>query len=283
MHAAGPGELLGHFDLIDEQSQWVRLFEAHSWTRCTLAMVTRQHVVKLAKSLDPSVLVELLQQMNTAWSSWLGAFASFLGLSFRDRLELVLRDLGTKFGIQDKEGVLLALDPAHADLAEMIGSSRPMVSRLMSELIAEGEIGQARQTLHPIKRWPSRGARQGPGAWQSSPSADKGQPPWQWTGDSSLRGSPGWPAGSGVGLPGRPTSVSLSAVNGSDARPSKAGPARPRDAFQAVNAGCQVAHASSYAEIGRPLSLTSKRSNSLLTSSGYTVTGVTVQLRNSRL
>lgn len=142
VHAAGPGELLGHFDLMDEQSQWVRLFEAHSWTRCTLAMVTRQHVVKLAKSLDSTVLVELLQQMNTAWSSWLGAFASFLGLSFRDRLELVMRELGTKFGIQDKEGTLLALDPAHADLAEMIGSSRPMVSRLMSELIAEGDIGR---------------------------------------------------------------------------------------------------------------------------------------------
>jgi hypothetical protein len=80
--------------------------------------------------------------MNTAWSSWVGAFASFLGLSFRDRLELVMRELGTKFGIQDKEGILLGLDPAHADLAEMIGSSRPMVSRLMSELISEGEIGR---------------------------------------------------------------------------------------------------------------------------------------------
>ena len=142
VHAAGPGELLGHFDLMDDQSQWVRLFEAHSWTRCTLAMVTRQHVVKLAKSLEPVVLVDMLQRMNTAWSSWVGAFASFLGLSFRDRLELVMRELGTKFGIQDKEGILLGIDPAHADLAEMIGSSRPMVSRLMSELISEGEIGR---------------------------------------------------------------------------------------------------------------------------------------------
>jgi hypothetical protein len=53
-----------------------------------------------------------------------------------------MRELGTKFGIQDKEGILLGLDPAHADLAEMIGSSRPMVSRLMSELVAEGEIGR---------------------------------------------------------------------------------------------------------------------------------------------
>jgi len=142
VHAAGPGELLGHFDLMDEQSQWVRLFEAHSWTRCTLAMITRQHVVKLAKSLEPEVLVDLLQRMNTAWSSWLGAFASFLGLSFRDRLELILRELGAKFGIADKEGIMLALDPAHNDLAEMIGSSRPMVSRLMSELIGEGEVGR---------------------------------------------------------------------------------------------------------------------------------------------
>ncbi|SRR6266849_2417930 len=60
-----------------------------------------------------------------------------IGMSFRERLEVVLRDLGAKFGVRDTRGVLLMPELAHADLADMIGSSRPMVSRLIAEMTEE--------------------------------------------------------------------------------------------------------------------------------------------------
>ena len=63
-----------------------------------------------------------------------------LGMSFRERLEVVLHELGTKFGVRDKRGILLMPELAHADLADMIGSSRPMVSRLIADMAEEGLI-----------------------------------------------------------------------------------------------------------------------------------------------
>jgi hypothetical protein len=82
----------------------------------------------------------LLEQMNTVWSSVAYRFATFLGLSFRQRLELTLKDLASRFGVQDKRGILLPMKLSHAELAKMIVGSRPMVTRLIGEMIAERSL-----------------------------------------------------------------------------------------------------------------------------------------------
>jgi hypothetical protein len=52
----------------------------------------------------------------------------------------VLRDLASKFGVKDSRGILLIPELGHSDFAEMIGSSRPMVSRLIAEMIANKRL-----------------------------------------------------------------------------------------------------------------------------------------------
>jgi hypothetical protein len=34
-------------------------------------------------------------------------YAGFIGLSFRERLEMVFKDLGTRFGVEDRRGTLM--------------------------------------------------------------------------------------------------------------------------------------------------------------------------------
>src|SRR6202166_3812794 len=99
-------------------------------------------MIRLATSLDSAALLEVSERMNSAWSGWVHYYASFLGMSFRERLELMLAQLGRKFGAPDDDGIALTFEPAHGDLAEMIGCSRPMVSRLMTDLIKQGEIAR---------------------------------------------------------------------------------------------------------------------------------------------
>ena len=55
----------------------------------------------------------------------------------------------TRFGINDKRGTLVAPELSHEDLAEMIGSSRPMVSKLIGDMIKEGLLarGEKRQFI----------------------------------------------------------------------------------------------------------------------------------------
>ena len=48
---------------------------------------------------------------------------------------MVLNSLGTRFGINDKRGTLVVPELSHEDLAEIIGSSRPMVSKLIGDII----------------------------------------------------------------------------------------------------------------------------------------------------
>jgi len=139
---ATAGDVIGGADRINEKGQWVRRFEAQAVGKCVVAMVTRQRVRELMMSLDATTLLEVSERMNAAWSGWVQYYASFLGMSYRERLELVLADLGRRFGAPDDDGIAITFEPAHGDLAEMIGSSRPMVSRLVADLMKQGEIAR---------------------------------------------------------------------------------------------------------------------------------------------
>jgi CRP-like cAMP-binding protein len=139
---ATPGDILGLADKLNEKGEWVRRFEAWAAGRCVLAMVTRDNVRNLLRSMPPDELLALAERINSAASDWVQYYATFLGLSFRQRLEIVLAELGRKLGVQDKDGILIAFEPTHSDLAEMIGSSRPVIGRLTSELIEDGAIAR---------------------------------------------------------------------------------------------------------------------------------------------
>jgi len=96
----------------------------------------------LMRDMDPEELLALSERMNSACSEWVEYYATFLGLSYRERIERVLAELGRKFGVPDSDGILLTFEPTHADLAEMIGSSRPVVTYVIADLIKEGELGR---------------------------------------------------------------------------------------------------------------------------------------------
>jgi CRP-like cAMP-binding protein len=133
---------LGLADKLNEKSQWIRRFEAWTATKCVLAIVTRQHVDNLLKDMPPKELLALMERMKSASSEWVQYYASFLGLSNRERIEMVLTEMGRKFGIPDSDGVLLTFEPTHSDLAKMNGSSGALVGSVMTALIEEGEIGR---------------------------------------------------------------------------------------------------------------------------------------------
>jgi CRP/FNR family cyclic AMP-dependent transcriptional regulator len=135
---AGPGDLIGHVDYIDSRGRRAQVFAVEALTKCSAALFTREHVIKLMQSLDHASLLQMIERLNTMWSSMAQWFGTFLGMSFRERLELVLKELGANFGVKDTRGTLLMPELAHTDLADMIGSSRPMVSRLVAEMTEEG-------------------------------------------------------------------------------------------------------------------------------------------------
>jgi CRP-like cAMP-binding protein len=126
---AGPGDLVGYADFADADGGRSQLFEATALSNTCVALFTRHQIAEVLKSLEPEAL-----------SSVVYRYATFLGMSLRKRLEIVLGELAARFGVPDSRGTLLLPELAQEELAEMIGSSRPMVSKLLTEMTDRGML-----------------------------------------------------------------------------------------------------------------------------------------------
>ncbi len=137
---AGPGDLMGQADFLNANGRRRQLFEVQAASRCEVALLTREHILNLLQRLEKADMVRLLEVVNSTWAEVVFWYITLLGLDFRRRFETVLRDLATRFGIKEQRGVLITADLSQLDLAEMIGSSKPMISRLVKEMSATGEL-----------------------------------------------------------------------------------------------------------------------------------------------
>jgi len=144
----GPGDLAGFTDCVESNERRAQAFEAEAVTKASAALFTRDYVMKALQKLSSLQLVAVFERFNTSWSSLACSYAQFLGMSFRQRLEKVFANLSARFAVKDARGNLLTLELSQDDLAEMIASSRPMVSRLIAEMMDQRII--ARQGKHYI-------------------------------------------------------------------------------------------------------------------------------------
>ncbi len=132
---AGPGDIIGYVNRLDARGRHCQAFGAQALTNCAVALVSRQRILKLFGDSDHATMISLFERLNTFWGSVVHRYASLMTLSYRERLEAVLAEVAARFGVKDARGTLLTLELGHDDWAEMIGSSRPMVSRLIAEMI----------------------------------------------------------------------------------------------------------------------------------------------------
>jgi CRP/FNR family cyclic AMP-dependent transcriptional regulator len=154
---AGPGEIIGYPDYVDERGRNARMFEVQVASNCTLALFNRDHVARLLAGLPTEILISILAALNTFWSENLRFFASLLNLPFWDRLTIVLSDLAKRAGVGDSEGIILIPEVFHEDLAEMVGCSRPMVSRLIAQMVESGLLARRGKQYVQLKKWDFNG------------------------------------------------------------------------------------------------------------------------------
>jgi CRP-like cAMP-binding protein len=150
---AGPAEIVGHVHQVDVNGRYTHLFELEASTKSSVVLFPRERVVRLLNSLEPSELIEVIESLHTAWSSVAAWFVMFFEMTYEERLETVLRDLAARFGVEDARGVLIVPELSHSDLAEMIGSSRPMVSRLIAEMTSQGYLLRQQKRYLLLKRF----------------------------------------------------------------------------------------------------------------------------------
>ena len=153
VRVAGPGEVIGYPDYVDEKGRHARLFEVQVASKCTLALFSRDHLEQLLIGQPKDVLISIVMTLNTFWSNNVRFFATLLNLPFWDRLTMVMSDLATRAGVKDSERTILIPELGQEDLAEMIGCSRPMVSRLIAEMIESGLLSRQGKQYVLLKKW----------------------------------------------------------------------------------------------------------------------------------
>ena len=153
---AGPGDIIGYADTVDCKGRRSKIFEAQALSKCSISLFTRERAVRLIRSLDPDEAIELYQSLNSFWSLTLHWWTSFLGLPFQHRLEVVLGDLGRRLGVHDNRGTLIIPELSQEDLAEMIASSRPLVSRILNEMEMRGLVRRLGKQYLLLNGWDSQ-------------------------------------------------------------------------------------------------------------------------------
>lgn len=143
-----PGELLNFATEADSKGRR-QLFEAHALTKCSIGLLAINHLQQVLSPIDQRTTVSLLENLNTAWSRMFERLVTFAAYPFQKRLQVVIENLAARFGVNEKRGILLVPELSHEDLAEMIGSSRPMVSKLIGEMLRNGILvrGQGRRLI----------------------------------------------------------------------------------------------------------------------------------------
>ena len=150
---AGPGEIIGYPDYLDEKGRNARMFEAQVATKCTLALFMREHLAQLLAGLPIDQLIAIVAALNTFWSENLWFFTTLLSLPLWDRLMIVMSDLAKRAGVRDSEGIVLIPEISHDDLAEMIGCSRPMISKLLAQMVEAKLLARRGRQYVLLNKW----------------------------------------------------------------------------------------------------------------------------------
>jgi len=134
---ARPGDLLGFAESAYPKGRR-QILEAQALTRCSAGLLSREQIPQLLGTIDERRMVHLLEQLNAAWSRLFERRLTFLASTYRTRLDMVFDNLGARCGVSDERGTLIIPELGLDDLAEMIGSSRPLVSKLIADMTEEG-------------------------------------------------------------------------------------------------------------------------------------------------
>ena len=115
-----------------------QLFTAEALSRCTVAIITRARVAAAAQQLDAGAILKLVRHTNAESERVSARLLAFLLMDVRHRLAYAIEEVAASFGIDDPRGKLIPLRLSHADFGEMVGASRPMVSKHMKEFERAG-------------------------------------------------------------------------------------------------------------------------------------------------
>jgi CRP-like cAMP-binding protein len=141
----GPGEVCGSGDALPEPMRG-RL-RCDSVRDCVIASLDYERLVELLFGVPFARFTAGVSFIFTTCDSRLARVVLARGKSLRERLLEVVGDLCARFGVSDARGSILDLPLTHEDLADLVGASRPKVTREVRLLEKEGMLAREGRRL----------------------------------------------------------------------------------------------------------------------------------------
>lgn len=144
----GPGDFVGELSLLDDGPRSATVEAVES----TQTMLVTQDVFHRFVESFPETLLPMLRMMASRLRILDETVCSLTTLGVYGRVSRVLQQQAT-----EKDGILIVPRMTHQEIAEMVGSSREMVSRIMKDLRLGGYIrNDSKRRILVVKKLPAR-------------------------------------------------------------------------------------------------------------------------------
>jgi len=132
-----PGEIFGASSLMPEIGQGL---QGYAFANSVVATINSTKLVDILLGVEMGAFRSAMA-MTVGWSGGtLMRYIRMFHLSPRDRLVIVLIEIGAKFGVRDARGLILNLPITQQDLASLMGASRQEVNANLGRLARMGAV-----------------------------------------------------------------------------------------------------------------------------------------------
>jgi CRP-like cAMP-binding protein len=132
-----PGEIFGASSLMPEIGEGL---QGYAFANSLVATINSTKLVDILLAVEMGAFRSAME-MTVGWSGGtLMRYIRMFHLSPRDRLVIVLIEIGAKFGVRDARGLILNLPITQQDLASLMRASRQEVNTNLGQLARLGAV-----------------------------------------------------------------------------------------------------------------------------------------------
>ena len=139
----GEGEVFGELSLLDDQPRSANVTAVED---TELAMIRRPDFLRLLTNI-PQIAISLLEELASRLRRTDGQVGDLALLNVHNRISKTILHLADSRGVETEEGMLIRERPTHQQLANMSGTSRETVTRVLKRLEEDGYIISRRRQL----------------------------------------------------------------------------------------------------------------------------------------
>jgi CRP-like cAMP-binding protein len=108
-------------------------FRCEAITECQVGAVELKLFIEIALGISSEEFKRMASSYLGRWDLVQLRCANFMSCTLEERIALILLELSDNFGVNEKRGKRITITTRHKDLADLVGASRPRVTKFLAQ------------------------------------------------------------------------------------------------------------------------------------------------------